>query len=349
MKTMGERGNAVALTLLGLAVAILVGVGVLYVLGKSNPRPVYTPDEPHIEEEQEESEVNPREGWIPYESEEYGFHIEFPQGWIVATGTLSTGDPAISIIPAISTSTKAEVFGITEPVAHVSIYPEGIAAEDVQNKSKSSTVIIEVPQASAKDYLLKTGKAWATKAIFEKHPESWTDAGFVFARVSIEEEVIEYMRGETQIAQFEFDPLTGDHMERSGFIDVKLRETQEEILRSFSFIDKGEEETIDSFGAIILPVASSTITSPVRIQGEIKEGYAGRNFSVRIENEELDVLAEMPVMVLKDSVTNGILPFDVSLSFEKTNATSGAIILYSQDGENTLESKSLRTPVLFTN
>lgn len=343
-----EGGNAVALTLLGLAVAILAGVVVLYLIGKSAPQPMNIPEPSSEEVIETETVANPREGWRVYESEEYGFRVEFPQGWVVATGTLSTGDPAITISQAVSTSSAETVFGIDDVASHVSIYPRGVTGSDIINKTKASEVVITVPQASASDYILKSGKPWATKATFEKSPESWSEAGFVFARTVIEEESLEYMRGDVQIAEFEFDPLKGDVLERSGFLDSKIRETQEEILRSFSFGIGDEVTTATStppdFVNLENPVRGAVVASPLTVRGDVLgEGYSDEDISIRLETSSGDVLAEVPV-TLGEWLSQETIPFEVSLVFGATTATSGNLVL----GNLQTNLKKMSIPVLFT-
>jgi len=125
-----EAGNAVALTLLGLAVAILAGVVVLYVLGKSSHQPIYTPEIADEEVMEVVEEKKSREGWGTYVNDIYEFSFEYPSGWVVATGTLSTGEPVVSVFPAVATSTTSNVVSLGEVTSHVSVYPHGAETEE---------------------------------------------------------------------------------------------------------------------------------------------------------------------------------------------------------------------------
>jgi hypothetical protein len=342
-----ERRNAVALTLLGLSVAILAGVVVLFLIGKSAPQPLYIPEPSSEEVIETEVVTNPREGWRVYENEVYGFRIEFPQGWIVATGTLRTGDPVITISQAVSTSSIDTVFGIEDVATHVSIYPRGVTESDIINKTKASEVVITVPQASASDYILKSGKPWATKGTFDEYPDSWSETGFIFARTVIEEEVLEYMRGDVQIAEVEFDPLRGDVLERSGFLDSKIRETQEEILRSFSFGIGDETRTATStmpdFVILESPIRGAVVTSPLTVRGDVLgEGFSDEDISIRLETNNGEVLAEVPV-TLGEWLSQETIPFEVSLVFSATTATSGNLVFGTLQNGPT----KMTVPVLF--
>lgn len=345
-----EGGNAVTLTLLGLSVAILAGVVVLYFIGKTAPEQVYVPqpiDEERIEDSTDVKK-NPREGWNTYLNETYDFSVEYPAGWVVATGTLSTGDPAVSLFKATGTSTDM-VFDHHDVASHVSVYPLGVATEGLQGTMSPSTVIVEVPHASAKDYVLfETKRPWATKATFDQYPASWNDSGFVFSRVIVQEEELLYMRGEEEIEQHEFDPFAGDSVERVGFIDATEREVQEEILRSFRFTGDNKDALLDEETTISIetPLSDTVVTSPLSVRGTISgKWHFEDEYVVRVETAEGDVVTEVPITPEEPHAEGETSSFEVSLVFEvPTHATSGAVIVdgREQGGENAYFSIPIR-------
>jgi hypothetical protein len=344
-----EGGNAVALTLLGLAVAILAGVVVLYLIGKSSPQPVPQPADKEIFE-QESTNVNPREGWRSYSDEVYGFSVEFPQGWVVATGTLATGEPVISIFQAVSTSSESlvSVYGPEDVAPHISVYPQGTAGEDFLDVRKGSAVIVEIPQASANDYVLQSGKPWATKAVFESVPKNWTENGYVFTRVVVEEEEIVYMRGDVQITESDFDVEVGDRFERVGFIDSNIRSLEEEVLRSFRFTVTSDVDTesVDVPVSIESPFSGQVITSPLSVRGNILgKWYFKDDIQLRLETNDGQVLTKVPIVSSDEVTTEGEIPFEVSLVFENHTATSGKLIIHKVSAG--LEGGELVVPILF--
>jgi len=351
----GEGGNAVALTLLGLAVAILAGVVVLYFIGRSKPEPIYTPsiaDEEVLEQSTTQT-TNPREGWRSYEDGTYGFSIEFPQGWVIATGTLSTGEPVFSVYQAVGTGTDM-VYSPLEDVSHVSVYPYGAATKGIHDLTKASKVIIEIPQAFAKDYVLESGRPWATEAFFEVHPEGWGENGFVFARTVIEEEEVIYYHDDKEVSESLFDPQSGDRLEHTGFIDQNVRSVEEEILRSFRFLDADGvvvedllEET-NTLEMIESPARDEIVQSPLLVKGKVYAvQYQGNDVQLSLETEDGEVLTEMSVVSFDDWDTQEYIPFEVSLVFDATTATSGKLILkntYTGTGDN-----EVIVPILFEN
>jgi Immunoglobulin-like domain of bacterial spore germination len=347
-----ERGNAVTLTLLGLSVAILAGVTVLYFIGETNHQQVYIPqtiEEQSTELTSEEEKPNPRLGWNTFVSEEYEFSFEYPSGWVVATGTLETGEPVVTTYPVTGTSTD-EVFRPDIPVSHVSVYPLGTNEFTFNDVMNTSNVIIEVPQASAKDYVLESKRPWATKAWFDARPASWSEVGFVFARVRIEEEQNSFTRGDTNITQSEYDPQKGDVFSRSGFIDIRLREIEEEILRSFRFLDSDREEPVGVNDVTVLePEANTLITSPLEIRGELEGGwYFGNEMTVRLTTSEGKVLTEGLLAGLEEWNGQDTLPFEISLVFETPTATSGVLSIVKEIETVGAGETKIQIPVLFT-
>lgn len=361
---MYERGNAVALTLLMLSVAVFAGVVVLYFIGRSdsvNPMPAVTDDKiadtatadtPSGDKKQKE--VQKKDGWLTYKNEEYDFSIQLPAGWIVATGTLKTGDPAITFYKARIKNGTTTVYGPNDDVTHVSVYPLGVAGEGISGKTEHSKVIIKTPHAFAKDYVLSSGKAWATKGEFDVHPGSWNDSGFVFARTVIEEEEVKYMRGDKEIEQYEFDPFAGDYVERSGFINSQTRSTEEEILKSFSFIktDEGGKGVVDKTSDYInikSPKKNDVISSPVVVKGEARGSwYFEGDFPVRLETDKGEIVAETYATALDDWATDDYVPFELSIVFDMPVATSGRIVLMNNNPSGIDKNKmNVVVPVLF--
>lgn len=346
-----ERGNAVTLTLLGLSVAILAGVVVLYFIGLAKPEPVYTPD-PADEEvfETVAPKEDPRKGWNTYVNEEYDFSIQYPDGWIVATGTLKTGDPAFSLYQATGTSTDMVYDHFTQ-TSHVSVYPLGIATEGIRAEMQASDIIIQIPQASAKDYVLQTGRPWATKAMFDVFPTSWNEAGFLFARLNIEEEEMIYMRGDTEIAQHEFDPFTGDHIERTGFVDTNMRTVQKNVLQSFRFLDdqNPEEPMKEKTIEVYTPKDGVIAESPLLVRGRTKDGwYYEDDFTVRLTTVRNDVVTEASVVPQGSVDAQGMIPFEVSLVFDAPAATSGVLTIGNLNNSESTQKEALVTiPIVF--
>jgi hypothetical protein len=348
-----DAGNAVTLTLLGLAVAILAGVAVLYFMGKSMPQPEPYPtkiDEATTTDTAVET-PDPRAGWNTYDNDEFDFSIMYPQGWIVATGTV-LGVPIVTLYDATQQPASTSAFGVHELSVRVSLYPQGLPMGGKGEQKEQSTTILTVPEASALDYVLGSGKPWATVVNFARRPETWGESGFMYGRVAVQEEELAYMRGDTGVSPEEFDPYAGDTLVTYGFVDAVQWDLVSEILRSFSF---ATGEVSDSVTApritVATPQPGSAVSSPLTVSGEAHGSwYFEGSFPVRLLAADGTVLAEVPAPALEDWMQDAMVPFEVSLAFPATTATSGTLVLMRDNPSGLPENDaSIKIPLTFGN
>jgi Immunoglobulin-like domain of bacterial spore germination len=343
-----QGGNAVTLTLLGLAVAILAGVAVLYWIGRTAPEQV--PPQTIAEESTSTPQTmsDPRAGWQTYTDPLYMFSIQFPPGWVVATGTVGI-DPVITVAPGVLNGTSTSTYH--DSLTRVSVYPQGLSKGGVFESEQQSGVIIEVPQASAKDYVLESKRPWATVGKFDIRPSSWSEAGYIFARVAVEGESFKYIRGDMEITEEEFDPAADDRAVRVGYVDPAIRSTEEEILKSFQFVqeDVGLQQPVHDMILVESPVPESFITSPVTVAGKARGGwYFEGTFPVRLETEAGVVLAEVPATAQGEWTTTEFVPFELSVVFAHATATKGVLVLEKSNPSGLPElGDELRIPVSF--
>ena len=347
-----QAGNAVTLTLLGLAVSILAGVVVLYVLGKQMPQPGPQPitEQATTSEESLVTDVDPRAGWNTYENSDFDFSIMYPPGWIVATGTI-LGAPVVTLYDATQEVASTSTFGIHELPVRVSVYPQGLPMGGKGEERVQSKTIIVAPEASAMDYVLSSGKPWATVVNFGKHPLTWNTSGFLYGRVAIEEEELAYMRGDTGIAPEDFDPYSGDVLVTHGFVDTAQWDKVSLMLRSFAFVNTDEWQRAQQLPLITVasPQPGDTLTSPFTVSGEAHGSwYFEGSFPVRLTDDSGTVLAEVPAQALDDWMQDAPVPFEVSISFDPTTATSGTLTLIRDNPSGLPENDaSVAIPVLF--
>lgn len=346
-----EAGNAVTLTLLGLAVAILAGVVVLYWIGRSTPEQI-VPLTPSKDVATTTTTVDPRAGWQTYTDSLYEFTIQFPPGWLVATGTVGQ-DPVITIAPGEQNASSTD--GYHTKTIRISVYPLGhVLSDDEQQKDLvQSTVILTVPQASAKDYVLGSKRPWATIGSFDQQPSAWSEAGYLYVRAHVEDETFSYLRGENEITKDEFDPTTGDRVVRQGYVDPTVRTIEEEILRSFAFVKNEQVPQEHSTGDLIQvnqPKEGDRVKSPLVVQGRARGNwYFEGSFPVRLETAAGEVLAEVPGSAQGEWMTTDFVPFELSLVYGTTTATSGVLILQNDNPSGLIEqAKEIRIPVLFS-
>lgn len=343
-----ERGNVVALTLLVLALAILVGVGGLLFIGSKPSAPTPAPQpaantSPVTETSSPtntDNTGNPLTSWTEYRSEEFAVQFRYPPGWIVEAGTIAEL-PVLTVYDARQTITDANTSATdTQPSTHtldtrISFYPEGMPEPLPDDVRERSTIILQVPQATERDLVLGgTARPWATYATFNAPPKPWTPQGALFARIHIEEEEVAYMRDGAEIAPDSYDPTAGDELVRYGFTDPTERSVIEQILTTFRFYtttsntarvpDTATEDAV----RIIAPTPGALVFSPLRVQGEAYGTYRPGGFTVVLEDAAGHELARVPaeLEIVSDEIDKPT-PFELSLVFATTTATSGIIRL----------------------
>lgn len=352
-----ERGNVVALTLLVLALAILVGVGALLFIGSKPsastpaPQPATNPN-PAIDTGEQiptSTSEDPFASWTEYQNETFAVRFRYPPGWIVEEGTI-TELPVLTVYDARQTIEKSDTAATSSPGSvhtldtRVSFYPEGMPELLPDDKRERSTVILQVPRATERDLVLGgTARPWATYATFTNAPAPWTPQGTLFARVHIEEEELAYMRDETEIAPESYDSTTGDTFVRYGFTDPTERNTIEHILTTFRFYtttpDTTAPPTVATDDAVRLttPTATSLVTSPLSIKGEAYGAFRTGGFSVVLTDTNGRELARVPaeLEVVSDEASVPT-PFELSLVFASTSATSGTIHIDTTANDTTI-------------
>jgi hypothetical protein len=264
---------------------------------------------------------------------------------VVATGTVGD-DPVITVAPGTLNASSSDVYHLGG--TRVSVYPLGHAEERYEQEHQS-TVIVEVPQAVARDLLLSSKRPWATIARFSERPEAWGTDGYVFARAAIEEELVTYYRGSAEVPADSFDPAQGDFAVRQGFVDPAVRSTQELILSSFRFAAPEVVEDTGALPTIETPQKDTVVVSPLTIRGTAPgPWYFEGSFPVRLETSLGEVLAEVPAPAQGEWMTEGEVPFELNLVFSTTTATSG-VLIFSNDNPSGMPElqREYRVPVLF--
>jgi len=341
--TQREAGNAVTLTLLGLAVAILAGVFVLYWIGRDVAPPVPIEQQYTTESFVEEEQPDPRAGWHTYTNDDYNFSFQYPPGWIVATGTV-LGVPNYVVYDARLAPIGTTTISLHDIETQVAVYPLGMPSALVPaDRAVDSTVVVQVPQASAKDLLLDSRRPWATLVSFERVPEVWSTDGVVFARVRIDEESRTYLRNGEVVSEETYGTSPDDEIVRTGFSDPAIRTIQEEILRSFRFSVQtdgapaaGSEEDRSAADAqlrVRAPVSGTVVHSPLEVRGEVLAGLDADSLDIVLRDSAEDVLGQTvaPFVAGQDNLQG--VPFAVTFAFASTTATTGSLIVQASTGD----------------
>jgi hypothetical protein len=345
------------MTLLGLAVAILAGVAMLYYIGRDGPDhvPATFPNDTDSVTTDASEPINPRAGWRTYQDSAYDLSVQYPSGWIVVSGTL-LGVPVVTLY-ADGQEVPDTLAGVHETPFRVSIYPQGLPMGSAGEREVASGVAMSVARSELSNLVLGDGTPWAVRARFERNPSSWDSAGFIFARVPVMDEQVGYLRGDVGISPEEFDVYSGDEMVRFGYVDRQQWATVVSILESFSFSDRDDSGdgpawmswSVQELIRVEEPIPGSVIQSPLRVRGEARGmWYFEASFPVRLETLDGEVLAEAPATAGSDWMTEEFVPFDLLLAFPDTTATEGVLVLERDNPTGMTEfDRVLRLPVRF--
>ena len=352
-----HTGNAVTMTLLGLAVAILAGVAMLYYIGRAGPDhvPATFPDDIDDLDTDAPEPLDPRAGWRTYQDSALDLSLQYPSGWIVVSGAV-LGVPVVTLY-ADGQEVPDTLAGVHETAFRVSIYPQGLPMGSAGEREAPSSVVIPVAGAEARNLILGDGTPWAVRVRFERNPSSWDSAGFILARVPVIDEQVGYIRGDVGISPEEFDVYSGDEMVRYGYVDRQQWATLVSILESFSFTDREEggdrpawmDWSVEELIQVEEPLEDSVVTSPLRVRGEARGmWYFEASFPVRLETVDGEVLAVAPATAGSDWMTEEFVPFDLLLAFPDTTATEGVLVLERDNPTGMPEyDRVLRLPVRF--
>lgn len=326
-----EKGNVVTLTLVALAVAVLAGVVVLFLAGRREPVPLPPVGEMADPSDLgDEAQQDPRANWPTYTDDTYSFSVQYPPGWIVDTGTYED-QPVVTLRPDMGTTTEPGPWNDRTSGTFVSIFPQGLQSEGVFYGERKSMVIIPVPQAVARDFVLTNKHPWATKVTFEQYPDTWSASGYVFARANIEGEEETCMRDGEEVEGEQCDTQKGDTLNRTGFVDPAMRSLEELILTSFSFSIDPEQaaaNALDDLIQVTSPHPDALVTSPLVVEGQARgTWFFEASFGATLYDNEGKVLVATPVTTSADWMTESFVPFSVSLAFAGTTATSGVLVL----------------------
>lgn len=179
------------------------------------------------------SEENP--SWNTYTNKEYGFSIDFPADWKVYED-FETVSPTINIyIPNKNIKPPFDHFA---EINNVSIFPKGLPTEAVIGQSEKTDLELSFESDKAIDYILENGQAWATYISVDNFEDPWKDWGFIWSKVVVKDIEYKCLDGDTEIELDNCNPFEGDEFIRVGNVNQKIRETQEEIIKTFKILPK---------------------------------------------------------------------------------------------------------------
>lgn len=357
-KLKATRSNAAAIILVFFALVILGAVVFAYFAsgGSDNTgvseETVGTAEElKEGQEESDEAKQGDFRDWNTYESERYSFKLLYPSEWEVAETTVEEEQegqvPMVTVYAAtpLETTVEAPFDFHVDAVPYVSIYPTGVPTDGLRGELRDSSLASLPLYRDARDYLLEDGTVFATMALPDNLPISWSEAGFIFARVPVVGERVFCLRGGVEIADEECDPFAGDSIVREGTVDAALRTQEEQILASFRLVPPDDEELI----RVDKPETRAIVESPLTVKGEAR-GYwfFEASFPAQIIDANGTVLAEVPIEAIDDWMTEEFVSFEALIPFDSPGTAGGYLILNRANPSDLPQNNdSLAIPISF--
>ncbi|MEX0934875.1 MAG: hypothetical protein WDZ70_00935 [Candidatus Paceibacterota bacterium] len=219
-----RRGNAVGMTVALLSVVAILVLLFVVLWGGEN-----IPSEEPIERE-----------FQTFESEEYGFSLEYPEGWDVATSSLDqTLEPRFVFYQPPVVGSGERPYDHFANDTYVGIYPEGIATEGllgVHNPITADLPALDIAEGSV-EYVLEDGTPFAWFLRFEESSELWGESGYVWGRAAISglETVCMQNGEEVNMNACGLPMEDGAEIVRRGDVDSAEWETVQQIIESIRF------------------------------------------------------------------------------------------------------------------
>ncbi len=278
--------------------------------------------------------------WAKYQSEQLGFSIKHPPHWKIAVAE-DEFTPAINIFDPATAMGAEPPFTHFSEVTHVSIYPRGIPTEGVFSNTRESAVRFGESVRAANDFLLENGSAWATAASFSGIlPAGWDEAGFLWAKVVIDDLDLTCRRGMETVPVDVCDPFSGDTLVRRGKVSAETRAIEEAMLASFHFLNRAEggmvSTSTDAIGLsdlirVIAPEPGAIITSPLTIRGEARgTWYFEATFPVVLVDWDGRIIAEHYAEAKSDWMTTEFVPFEAVLEFKAPPDVPNALLYHGK-------------------
>ena len=181
-------------------------------------------------------EIENRDDWKVYVSEEFGFRFEYPPDWRVVDLSRGGVVPSFHVLPPGVKEEEGLVITPHTNKSNVSVYPEGYPIEGFTGRSIVSVVSFSEAVEESVDFYLSDDEDWATMIIPERDPQGWNEYGFLWSRASVDNYRVFCFDNKEEINRDLCEPSLGHEVVHEGSVDKKERVIQKEILESFSFI-----------------------------------------------------------------------------------------------------------------
>lgn len=256
------------------------------------------------------------EDWQDYDNSRYGFSFSYPKNWDAEEYPNDPIGPKINFFPD-DEEVPADAIDHFDNVNSVSVFPHGLATEGVFGQAAPFNLETKFAvQESSRLYVLEDGTPFAAYVVPSDPPETWSDAGFIWLRLDIDDLETVCLRDGEKMPVAECDPLTtDDQVIRRGTVNQDIWQKEVDMLADISLYEPIAEK--DDLIEVFTPVPGQEISSPLTLDGQARGGWFFEGeFPVILTNWDGLIIAEGTAAAEDDWMTEDYVPFTATLEFQ---------------------------------
>ncbi len=279
--------------------------------------------------------------WQTYQNSEYQIALRYPEDWVVTESPAEgSSTPVINIVPMAESGADDLPLDIHESAekAFLVVYPGGLGTEYpsggrttfFEAESKPISLTYNVDDRSSYVFRLANAAPWGYFVRPDRVPDGWEGSGFLFAQYPVQNFSATCFDAETGTKKdvTDCDPMAGDRLVRSGQLDSLQADIVYTILKTIELGNVPTQTPIRELIRVEDPAPNLDIQSPYEVRGEaVGYWYNEGAFPVRLYDASDNLLAEGVAEAQGEWMTEEMVPFSVSLTFDAPDDERGELVL----------------------
>ena len=292
-----------------------------------------------------------------YTNENWGFSLEYPEGFQVLESELPGSTSVINIYAEGARFNPPFTIHEEPANAYIAVLPEGLGVDGPAGKQKTLadwegdlSWLTGLNLENSRAYLLESGQPWAFFLRFEMAPKNWEKYGGVFVHFRIQNFKAECYNSKTGNSKGmkDCDPMGGDEVRYTGNIESVTKREMTEILKSFEFKSTGKPK-ITELIKVEKPLPNIEVTSPLQVEGKAR-GYwfFEANAPIEIVDKDDNILGESYIEAKGEWMTEDFIEFTGTISFKAPDDERGYLVFKRANPSDLKENdREFRIPILF--
>lgn len=320
------------------------------------------PDLPEVPEEQPDRDRGTE--YVQYSNGDYGMSLEMPASWVESTHNISSNIVVQNFYPPEAVQPRELPITIHAPatLTHIDVFPKGYGTELPNSDSKTLTDYSGTIPSSlnwnrqeSAVMLLDDGTPWAYFLKPADPPRGWSNEGFIFAQMAINNfstKCFDQKTGKEKPVEG-CDPMGGDEMRYYGSVDPQSKQQISHILESLRWMKKGDgnnnkKQPIEDLILVRQPQPNDAVSSPVTINGMARgHWFFEADFPVKLVDKDGKVLGSAIASAEGEWMTKNFVPFSAELKFHNSTNASQAYLVFERSNPSDMREndREYRIPV----